>query len=142
MPEKMTADQSRAFLAEGARTVTIATVRADGRPHAVPVWFVLDGDDIVITLKEDSVKGRNLIREPRVTAVVDDPTPPYAFVSVDGTAEISRDPDEIRRFATEIGRRYIGDEGAEGFAGYVMGSGMVVGRVRPNHVVGYDKIAG
>src|ERR671924_379240 len=113
MPEKMTDEQCRAFLGEGARTATIATVRADGRPHAVPVWFAVDGADIVITLTERTVKGRNLLRDPRVTAVVDDERPPYAFVSVDGTAEFSRDEAELRRWAGEIARRYLGEEGVD-----------------------------
>ena len=37
----------RAFLLEAARTGKIATVRADGRPHIVPIWFDLDDDNTV-----------------------------------------------------------------------------------------------
>jgi len=142
MPETMSNEQRRAFLTAGARTVTLATLRADGRPHAVPVWFVLDGDDIVITIGETTVKGRNIARDPRVTAVVDDEAPPYAFVSIDGTAELSTDRAELRRWAGEIGRRYLGEEGAEGFAEYAVSTGMVVARIRPTRIVAQDKIAG
>lgn len=143
MPETMTTDQRQAFLAEGARTATIATLRGDGRPHAVPVWYVLDGDDIVCIISESSVKGRNLARDPRATVVVDDGTPPYAFVSIDGEAELSRDPEERRRIADVMGRRYLdSEEAVNGFIGYMMSPANVVARIHPTHIVAQDKIAG
>ena len=45
----MTDEEWRAFVLEGTRTAKVATVRPDGRPHVAPVWFVLDGDDVVFT---------------------------------------------------------------------------------------------
>ena len=142
MPEPMTPDQRRAFLRDGTRTAIIATTRADGRPHAVPVWFVLDGDDILISTAENTVKGKDIRRDPRVTVVADDAAPPYAFVKVDGVAEVIRDAEEIRRVGTEIGRRYLGDEGAAGFGEYASRPGGVIVRVRPEHTVAVDRIAG
>ena len=38
-------EEWRTFLLEGQRTAKLATVRADGRPHVAPVWFVLDEDE-------------------------------------------------------------------------------------------------
>jgi hypothetical protein len=37
----------------------LATTRADGRPHVVPIWFVLDGDDLVFNTGADTVKDQN-----------------------------------------------------------------------------------
>ena len=45
--EKMTQVEWRSFLLTGARTAKLATVRPDSRPHVAPVWFTLDGDDLV-----------------------------------------------------------------------------------------------
>ncbi len=45
----------------------MATVRNDGRPHVVPIWFDLDGDDLVFTTWHTSVKAANLRRDPRVS---------------------------------------------------------------------------
>ena len=45
----MSDEERRAFLSAGTRTGILSTVRRDGRPHAAPIWFVLDGDDIVFT---------------------------------------------------------------------------------------------
>ena len=49
VPRRMDDAEWRAFVSEGTRTGKLATVRADGRPHVVPIWFVLDGDDLVFT---------------------------------------------------------------------------------------------
>jgi hypothetical protein len=43
----MTEAEWRAFLGAGTRTGKLATTRPDGRPHVVPIWFVLDGDEVV-----------------------------------------------------------------------------------------------
>ena len=43
----MSDDERRDFLTDGTRTGKLATVRPDGRPHVAPIWFVLDGDDVV-----------------------------------------------------------------------------------------------
>lgn len=47
MPTPMTEAQVLDFLRAGAPTAHLATVRPDGRPHVVPVWFVVDGRDLV-----------------------------------------------------------------------------------------------
>ena len=111
----MTREEWRAFLAEGTRTGKLATIRADGRPHVVPVWYVLDGDDLVFTTGAASVKAHAMRRDPRVCLCVDDERPPFAYVMVDGTASLSGDMDEVLRFATLIGGRYMGVDRAEQF---------------------------
>ncbi|MFC8272019.1 PPOX class F420-dependent oxidoreductase [Streptomyces sp. NPDC057271] len=112
---KMTEEQWRAFVSEGTRTGKLATVRDDGSPHVVPIWFVLDGDDIVFNTGKGTVKGRNLARTGQAALCVDDDRPPFAFVSLRGRAEISEDLAELRRWAARIGSRYMGEERAEEF---------------------------
>lgn len=58
----MTDTKWRDFVSHGTRTGKLSTVRADGRPHVTPMWFVLDGDDIVFNTDKSVVKGRNLTR--------------------------------------------------------------------------------
>jgi PPOX class probable F420-dependent enzyme len=115
MSREMGAEERRSFLEEGTRTGKVATVRADGRPHVAPIWFVLDGDDVVFSTWHSTVKAANIARDGRVAMVVDLEEPPYAFVLVEGTAELSDDLDELRRFATLIGGRYMGADQAEAF---------------------------
>jgi PPOX class probable F420-dependent enzyme len=111
----MTDDERRAFLAEGTRTGKLATMRRDGRPHVVPIWFVVDGDDLLFTTGAGTAKGKAIQRDPRVALCVDDQTPPYSFVSIEGTVEISHDLDEMLVWATKIGARYMGADRAEEF---------------------------
>ena len=105
----------RAFLEAGTRTGKVAWVASNGAPHVAPIWFVLDGDDVVFNTGADTGKGRALAREGRASLAVDDQEPPYSFVKVDGPVTLSDDLDEVRRFATAIGGRYMGAERAEEF---------------------------
>jgi PPOX class probable F420-dependent enzyme len=78
------------FVSYGTRTGKLATTRADGSPHVVPVWFVLDGDDVLFNTGKTSMKGRNLARDGRAVLCVDDENPPYAFVTLRGRTMASR----------------------------------------------------
>ena len=49
----------------------IGTVRPDGRPHLVPIWFLWEGESILFFSKEDQ-KIRNLTHNPRATLSLDD----------------------------------------------------------------------
>jgi PPOX class probable F420-dependent enzyme len=115
MATNMSEQERRAFLATGTRTAKLAVTRGDGAPHVVPVWFVLDGDIMVFTTGERTVKGRALQRDPRVSMCVDDDNPPFSFVMIAGLAAVSHDHDDLRAAATRIGARYMGDERAEEF---------------------------
>ena len=105
MATPMTDDQRRSFLLDGTRTGILATTRADGSPHAAPVWFTLDGDDVIFTTGAGTVKGGNLRRDGRAVIVVDESTPPFDFVMVQGRVELSEDMDELLRWATVLGGR-------------------------------------
>jgi PPOX class probable F420-dependent enzyme len=108
----------------------------------MPVWFVLDGDQIVFTTGAQSVKGRNLRRDPRVALLVDDQRPPYAFVHVRGRVTLHEDPDELLRFATAIGARYMGTDQAEEFGKRNAVAGELLVRVMPDRVIAQDDVAG
>lgn len=115
MAQKMTDEEWRAFVSQGTRTGKLSTVRADGSPHVAPIWFLLDGDDVVFNTGKETVKGRNLARDGRVALCVDDDRPPFDFVVLQGHARISEDLDEMRVWATRIAARYMGKERAEAF---------------------------
>jgi PPOX class probable F420-dependent enzyme len=115
MAQKMTDEEWRAFVSHGTRTAKLSSVRADGSPHVTPVWFVLDGDDVVFNTAKTSVKGRNLARDGRAALCVDADRPPYDFVVLQGRAHISEDLEQVRYWATRIGARYMGEDRAEEF---------------------------
>ena len=137
----MGVEERRAFLSSGARTGKLATVRRDGRPHVQPVWFVLDGDDLVFTTGASTVKGRNLRRDPRASLVVDDEAPPFAFVRVDGVVDLSEDPDEMLRWAMRIAARYMGAERADAYGRRNAVPGELLVRLVPTHIVSEAGVA-
>jgi PPOX class probable F420-dependent enzyme len=139
--QKMTPAEYRSFLLDRARTGKLATVRADGRPHVAPIWFDLDGDTLIFTTWHESVKAANLRRDPRVCICVDDDTPPYAFVQIEGTAAISEDPDDRLYWATRIAGRYMGPELAEAYGKRNGVPGELLVRVTPTKVVAQRNIA-
>jgi len=142
MSSTMTRDEWRAFVAHGTRTGKLATVRSDGRPHVVPIWFVLDGDDLAFTTGARSVKGRTMRRDPRVCLCVDDERPPFAFAMIEGTATLSEDPAELLRIATAVGERYMGADRAEEFGRRNGGPGELLVRITPSNVFALDDITG
>ena len=139
----MTESAARAFLAsDPPHTGKLATTRLDGSPHVVPVWFVLDDDgSIVFNTHEDSVKGRTLRRDPRAALCVDDEMPPFSFVTVTGVVELSADPDELLRYATAIGGRYMGADRAEEYGARNGVAGELVCRLRPTKIISAADLA-
>jgi PPOX class probable F420-dependent enzyme len=138
----MSKDEVWAFLTEGTRTGKLATVRADGSPHVVPIWFVLDGEDLVFTTAADTVKGKALRRDGRAAVCVDMELPPFAYVMVAGEVEISEDLDEMLLWATRIAARYEGSERAEEFGRRNAVAGELLVRLRPSRVVAIDYVDG
>ncbi|MFJ8007664.1 PPOX class F420-dependent oxidoreductase [Streptomyces fagopyri] len=141
MAQKMTDEQWRAFVSDGTRTGKLSTVRADGSPHVAPIWFLLDGDDLVFNTSKETVKGRNLARDGRVALCVDDDRPPFGFVVLEGRAELSEEPDELRRWAARIGGRYMGAERAEEFGRRNGVPGELLVRVRIDKILAYSAVA-
>jgi PPOX class probable F420-dependent enzyme len=131
----------RAFLLASPRTAMVSTVRPDGRPHLVPVWFDLDRDDLIFTTWSDSVKGRDLRGDPRISVCVDDEHPPFSFVLIDGTARLSDNLDDVRAWATRIATRYMGRMRAKAYGTRNAVPGELLVRVTPTHVVARSGIA-
>ena len=134
--------QVRAFLTEGTRTGKVSFTSASGQPLVAPVWFILDGGDLVFNTGRDTAKGKALARDPRTAMCVDLERPPYAFIQVQGMAELSEDPAELVRTATAIAARYMGPERAGEFGQRNGVPGELVVRIRPHKVVGVFDMTG
>ncbi|HET6965913.1 MAG TPA: PPOX class F420-dependent oxidoreductase [Acidimicrobiales bacterium] len=124
-----------------ARTAKLAVVRADGSPHVAPVWVALDGEDVVFMTGSDTVKGRSILRDPRVSLCWDDERPPFSFVVVNGTATTSADPAQLLYWASRIGGRYMGSERADEYGRRNAVPPEMVVRVSPTQVVAKVNVA-
>src|SRR5262249_53973997 len=102
-------------MASPARTAKLAVGRADGSPHVAPVWADLDGDQVVFMPSADTVKGKAILRDPRVSLCWDDERPPFNLVTIAGIAATTADTGELLRWATRIGGRYMGADRAAEF---------------------------
>jgi PPOX class probable F420-dependent enzyme len=132
----------RDFLTSKPRTGKLATTRKDGAPHVAPIWFDLDGGEIVFTTSETSVKGRSIARDPRVALCVDDEEPPFSFVIVEGTATNSgADQGELVSWAARIGGRYMGADRAEEYGKRNGVPGELVMRLTPTKIIAEVDIA-
>lgn len=140
---EMTREQWREFLSEESRTGKLATVRKDGRPHVMPVWFILDDDDsLVFTTGGETVKAKTLQRTGQAMLCVDDEAPPYAFVTVEGSVELSDDVGQLLEYATRIGGKYMGPDRAQEFGERNGVPGELLVRLHAEKVLGYGDLTG
>jgi PPOX class probable F420-dependent enzyme len=116
-------------------------MRGFGRRACRPLGGVLDGEDVVCNTGSETVKGRNLARDGRLSLCVDDERPPYAMVVLRGRAELSEDPAELLAWATWIGARYMGEDRAQEFGARNGVAGELLVRVRVEHAIGLAGIA-
>jgi PPOX class probable F420-dependent enzyme len=141
MAHHMSDQERREFLSAGTRTAKLATTRKNGAPHVAPIWFVLDGDDVIFSTGENTAKGTALRRDGRVALCVDDDRPPFSFVIIEGTATISRDPDDLLLWATRLGARYMGAEQGEQFGRRNAVPGELLVRVTPTKMIAEANIS-
>lgn len=133
--------ECRIFLLSGTRTGKLATVRTDGRPHVIPVWFELDGDTIIFTTWHTTVKAANMRRDPRVCLCVDDDTSPFAYAQIEGTVQMTAEPDALLYWATRIAGRYMGAALAETYGKRNGVAGELLVRLTPTKILFQQNIA-
>jgi PPOX class probable F420-dependent enzyme len=139
--EKMSKAEYMAFLSTPARCGKLATVREDGRPHVVPIWFTLDGENVIFSAPPTSIKVKNILRDGRVALCVDDDKPPFHFVTLEGRAEVLDSSAEgCRYWTTRISGRYMGEDRAEEFASQYVAVGEWVMRLVPENVIAYKDV--
>jgi PPOX class probable F420-dependent enzyme len=131
----MTDIEWRSFLTEGTRLAHIALTRRDGRPHVTPVCFILDGDEIAFALSPGSVKGRSLAHDRRTAVCVSDERQPYSFVIVEGEAQVSTEPEQIKHIGARIANRYYPSQSAEDVAESFVQAGFTAVRISITNVI-------
>lgn len=91
MPQRLT-DRARRFLEEH-RFAVLATINPDGTPQQSPIWYELQGDEIMMNTRRGRVKDRNLRRDPRCSICVEDG---YTWLSIGGSARLIDDPESAQ----------------------------------------------
>jgi PPOX class probable F420-dependent enzyme len=140
----MTKDEMKNFILQGTFTGKLGTINKDETPHVVPIWYTVDGEDnIIFNTGDKSVKAKNIRRVNRVRLCVDDQTPLFSFVTIDGIAEIiSDEPSEVYKWAKIIAARYMGYTKSEEYGRRNSAEGELLVKIKPVRVIGEKDIAG
>ena len=131
----MTDNEWRFFVTAGTRLAHIGLTRTDGRPHVTPVCFILDGDELAFVLSPGSVKGKSLARDRRIAVCVSDERQPYGFVTVEGHARISAEPEQVKHIAAGIAERYYPAQPAAEVAESFIQEGFTAVRISITNVI-------
>jgi PPOX class probable F420-dependent enzyme len=98
----------------GARLIAnLATLDADGGVHLVGMWFLWDGEAVLLPTSKTTRKARNVARDPRATVMIDDSRGGFDLrgVTLVGRAELHDGPEALvtnrqihLKYVTERGR--------------------------------------
>ncbi|CAM3434275.1 pyridoxamine 5'-phosphate oxidase family protein [Kibdelosporangium persicum] len=111
----MTPGEVRAYL-ESGRVANVATIGPKGRPHLIPVFYILEGDGIATWTYGTSQKVANLRRLPEATVLVESGVSYEELqgVSMECDVEIVEDTEQIVRIGTDLLGRMSLDTTAQG----------------------------
>jgi len=140
--KEMDENEINDFLIEGTRTGKLATVREDGHPHLAPIWYVWNEGKIIFGTGDGSVKAKNMRRNPKVSICVDDESPPYAFVIIQGTAKLYDNHKDLLKWNTIFARRYMGEELAEVYGKRNAVEGSLLVEVTPTKMISNKDVTG
>jgi PPOX class probable F420-dependent enzyme len=117
---------------QATRSIWIASVRPDGRAHAMPVWFWWDGRDVWFITQRSTQKARNLAHRPWVVVHVGDGDD---VVILEGRVEIVADREQLARIDAGYREKYV-DPGS-GERATIFNAGDDCYRVRVEHVMAW-----
>lgn len=113
----MSTDEIQAFLGGERKILQVATLSKDGSPHLAPMWFVMDNGKIVFRSFTKSQKIVNLMRDPRLSVLVEtgDAYSELCGVMIKGTATLVTDPEYVLDIYGRLAARYpmVGAEPVE-----------------------------
>jgi PPOX class probable F420-dependent enzyme len=140
--KKMNHAEMLEFLMEGTYTGKVSTINKDGSSHVTPIWYILDENNhITFTTYSKSVKGKNLIRDPRISFCVDDQVPPFSFVIVYGIAEVISKSSDLLTWTTKIAERYMGKNLSDEYGKRNAVEGELLIKVIPTKTIGQKDIS-
>jgi PPOX class probable F420-dependent enzyme len=85
----------------------LATIMSDGSPQSAPVWIGREENLLLVCTEASSLKGRNTLRDPRVSISIVDFVDPYSEVQIRGRVIEQRPDPELRHFDA-MSEKYIG----------------------------------
>lgn len=139
----MSAAEREKFLAAVHVGVLSAAVDTAGRTLTVPVWYSYQpGGLLTVLTGRRSLKATAIRSAGRFGLCVQDDSPPYRYVSVEGPVLSEEEPDPAERLA--LARRYLGAAGGDRYVTDNPDPGRenVAFRMRPEHWLSQDQGTG
>lgn len=137
---ELTEAERRAFL-EASRTITLSTIDPRGFPHSIAMWFVMDGDSVLMTTYGKSQKVRNIERNPKVALLAEtgQTYDTLKGVLIRGYAQILRDDELCLQTLKRVHAKMMGafPEGIDA-ALRAQASKRIVMRVTPDRISSWD----
>lgn len=100
----MDTEALRAFLAKPYDAI-VATNRPGKGAQLTPIWFLWDGERFLFTTQRSTVKHANIVRDPNISLIVNDPTRPFC-VTAYGRAELA-EAEQYPDFWNELLTKYL-----------------------------------
>jgi PPOX class probable F420-dependent enzyme len=89
------------------QVASLATIDRDGFPQVSEIWFLLEDDELKLSLNSSRFKTQNLVARPQCSVLLLDLTNPFRYLEVRGRARI--EPDDDYEFAGRLGAKYGAD---------------------------------
>lgn len=125
-------DRARALLQEPF-IVRVTTMTPADYPHTVPVWFILDGETLVVFTERSTQKVRNVLTNPKGNiAIGGDPVGSPCYL-IEGDFTIEEDPG--KSWTKKITYHYEPDERADKWLADWEDLDFVILRLRPVRVI-------
>ena len=127
----LTPEQIAEFL-ERPLVAVMVTLRADGSPHAIPIWYEYRDGEFIVFTSDTFVRVKNLRRDSRAAITVSNHEAPYMYVSAEGPVSITSDG--VAETGLSIARRYMGERG-DRFLEEVLDEHSVLLRLTPERIL-------
>jgi PPOX class probable F420-dependent enzyme len=90
-----------------SQVASLATIDREGFPQVSEIWFLLEDDELKLSLNSSRYKTQNLVERPQCSLFLLDLANPYRYLEVRGRARI--EPDDEYVFARLVGAKYGAD---------------------------------
>jgi PPOX class probable F420-dependent enzyme len=100
---QLTSNQS-SFLSK-VHFAVVSTIASNGMPHQTVMWYMLDGDKLLLSTPNGSLKHKHLKRDDRISVCVEKG---YAYVTLTGRVTLNEEPVSAHADYDRLGKRYRG----------------------------------
>lgn len=100
---KLTPNQQK-FLSK-VHFAVVSTLASNGMPHQTVMWYMLNGDELLLSTPHNSLKHKHLKKDNRISICIEKG---YEYVTITGKVRLNEEPISARADYDKLGKRYRG----------------------------------